>query len=299
MTLPRLPIGFVGLGVMGRHMAAHLSNAAGRVLGYDVNPIVWEKTASSIQRTEDIQTLGEQCPIIFLSLPGPAQVVAAITTLVECVRAGTIVVDTSTIDPDTANHVFERLLKQDIAYVQSPVIGGQKGAYEGSLTIIAGGQSATLQLVHPYLAVLGKEIHIVDTPSEAAVLKLLNNYMSLGNTVILAEALAIGGKAGVAPETIYRVLQSGSGFSAAFERRWHANIKSGNYAPGFAIDLAVKDLTLITEYGAALGLPLFAGSLTAQVFRNLQLLGWGDKDVAAIAAWWEEAAHISLKETSS
>ncbi|HVB72635.1 MAG TPA: NAD(P)-dependent oxidoreductase [Ktedonobacteraceae bacterium] len=299
MMLSRLPIGFVGLGVMGRHMAAHLSNAAGQVLGYDVDPSVWEKTDSSIQRAEHMQALGEQCPIIFLSLPGPAQVIAAIDTLGSCVRAGSIIADTSTIDPDTANHVFEQLLTRDIAYVQSPVIGGQKGASEGSLTIIAGGQPATVEVVRPYLTALGKEIHVVDTPSEAAVLKLLNNYMSLGNTVILAEALALGGKAGVSPETIYRVLRTGSGFSAAFERRWHANIKSGNYAPGFAIDLAVKDLTLIIEYGAALGLPLFAGSLTTQVFRNLQLLGWGNKDVAAIAAWWEEAAHISLKETSS
>jgi 3-hydroxyisobutyrate dehydrogenase-like beta-hydroxyacid dehydrogenase len=299
MTLSREPLGFVGLGVMGRHMAAHLSNATGHVLGYDMNPAVWEQTVSAIQRVEHIQALGEYCPIIFLSLPGPAQVLSVADALVGCVHTGTIIVDTSTIDPGTATIVFEKLLQQEIAYVQSPVIGGQQGARDGTLTIIAGGQAEILEAIHPYLSAIGQEIHLVDTASEAAMLKLLNNYMSLSNTVILAEALAIGAKAGVLPETMYRVLRTGSGFSAAFERRWHANIKAGNYEPGFAINLAVKDLALITEYGASLGLPLFAGTLTTQIFRNLQLLGWGDKDVAAIAAWWEEAAQISLKESSS
>ncbi len=300
MNLQLLPIGFVGLGVMGRQMASHLSKAAGgQLLGYDMNAAVWQEVDPSIERAENIDAIGKRCPIVFLSLPDPRHVISVIDALASCLAAGTIIVDTSTIDPGTAEKVFDRTLSQDIAYIQCPVIGGQKGAREGTLTIIAGGKVDILEKVHPYLLQIGKEIHFVETPSEAATLKLLNNFMSLGNTVILAEALALGAKAGVRAETIYRVLRTGSGFSEAFERRWQANIKSGNYAPGFAIDLAVKDLTLITSYGAQLGLPLFAGALTTQVYRSLQLLGWGERDVAAIAAWWEEAAHISLKESSS
>lgn len=280
---------------MGREMASRFAQGGLAVHGFDQNPEVWEEsTLTHIRRADDLPSIARQADVLWLSLPGPREVAAVLEAAAQAARPSTVVADTSTIDPVSAQRLGERTTAAGLAYAHLPVIGGQVGARAGTLTVIAGASDEARQVLDPLLPLVAATVHWVDSPMHAATLKLLNNLVSLGNTLVFAEALAVGAKAGLTAADVYQVLHTGSAQSQAMDRRWAVNIEPGNYDPGFTIDLALKDLRLATSYARDLGLPLFHGTLTEQVYRLLQADGLGGRDVAAIVPWWAERAQAPI-----
>ena len=293
-------IAVVGLGVMGREMAGRLAEGGLVVHGFDQNPQAWEDMAvKRVLRSDDLRSAASQAEVLWLSLPGPHEVAAVLDDAAPAARPGTVVADTSTIDPVSAQRLGERAATAGLAYAHLPVIGGQVGARAGTLTVIAGASKAARHVLDPLLPLVAATVHWVDSPMHAATLKLLNNLVSLGNTLVFAEAMAVGAKAGLTAAEVYHVLHTGSAQSQAMDRRWAVNIQSENYEPGFTIDLALKDLRLATTYARDLGLPLFHGALTEQVYRLLQTDGLGDRDVAAIIPWWAERVQVPIRGEGS
>ncbi len=294
MTMTTSELGFIGLGTMGQAMSKHLSRSVDKLVAYDANEQALARRDPSIVGVASVGEVAERCPVIFLSLPGPAQSRSVIEELLTIAPAETIIVDTTTIDPLTAQELSDLTARQEARYLQSPVIGGQVGAEKATLTVICGGRTEVARRIERFLHAIGKDIHFVDAAPTAALLKLLNNLMSLSNTVVFMEALALAAKSGVTADVVYDVLKTGSGFSAAFERRWQTNIRQRSFDPGFSIDLAVKDLTLANEYANRIGMPLFASAVSTNMYRLLQQQGWGQKDVSALALWWEEQTGSSM-----
>lgn len=280
-------IGFVGLGVMGSAMASNLSDAGFDVTGFDIDPAALERAPATVARAGSIKTVVADADVLAMSLSGPAACRAVVADLV-ALDVAVRVLDLSTIDPRTAGELETELGRHGIGYIHAPVIGGQVGAVAGTLTIIAGGEKATLERVEPLLGAIGSTIHRVDSPRTAALLKLLNNLTSLGNTVVFAEAFALAAAAEVDAQTVFDVLNTGSAASAALERRWRVNIAPGDYRPGFAVDLAVKDLDLAVKAATELGLDLPTGQATRDTFARLSAAGMGNDDVAALVRVWEE-----------
>lgn len=288
-------IAVVGLGVMGREMANRLAQGGLTIHGFDQNPEVWEdSTLTHIRRADDLPSVASQVQVLWLSLPGPHDVAAVLEAAVQAAQPGTVVADTSTIDPVSAQRLGERAAAAGLAYAHLPVIGGQVGACAGTLTVIAGASAEARHVLEPLLPLVAATVHWVDSPMHAATLKLLNNLVSLGNTLVFAEAMAVGAKTGLTAADVYQVLHTGSAQSQAMDRRWAVNIQPGHYAPGFTIDLALKDLRLVTSYARDLGLPLFHGTLTEQMYRLLQADGLGNRDVAAIVPWWAERTQAPI-----
>ena len=291
----RPAIGVVGLGVMGREMASRLAHGGSVVHGFDQNLGVWEEaTLKHVHRAEHLPSMARTAQVLWLSLPGPAEVAAVLEAAAAEAQPGTVIADTSTIDPVSAQHLGERASAAGLVYAHLPVIGGQVGARAGTLTVIVGAPDAARPLLEPLLPLVAATVHWVDNPRHAATLKLLNNLVSLGNTLVFAEAMAVGAKAGLDSKDVYHVLHTGSAQSQAMDRRWAVNIQPGHYDPGFTIDLALKDLRLATTYARDLGLPLFHGALTEQVYRLLQTDGLGGRDVAAVVPWWANRAHVHI-----
>lgn len=288
-------IGVVGLGVMGREMASRLAHGGSVVHGFDQNPGVWEEaTLRHIHREEHLPSMARTAQILWLSLPGPTEVGAVLEAAASEAQPGTVIADTSTIDPESAQQLGERAGAASLVYAHLPVIGGQVGARAGTLTVIVGAPEEARLLLEPLLPLVAATVHWVGNPRHAATLKLLNNLVSLGNTLVFAEAMAVGAKAGLKATDVYDVLHTGSAQSQAMDRRWTVNIQPGHYDPGFMIDLALKDLRLATTYARDLGLPLFHGALTEQVYRLLQADGLGGRDVAAVVPWWAGRAHVRI-----
>lgn len=280
-------IGVVGLGVMGRAMAANLANGTDKVTGFDVSETTRAAVAGAIDVTETLEDLAGIANLILLSLPGPDACYSVLNIICAHAVPGTLVIDTSTVDPQTTRDLADRAAASGLLFVAAPVIGGQKGAQSGALTVIAGGSHEALEQAKEALQRIGSDIHFVASPPAAATLKLLNNMMSLGNTVVFAEALALAAQADVPASVVHDVLRNGSGASVAFDRRFAVNIGPEHFEPGFSVDLAVKDLRLVQGFAAGAGLMLPAAEQTLATFAGLSGEGLGGKDVSILVRWWE------------
>lgn len=280
-------IGVVGLGVMGRAMAGNLAKGTDKVIGFDVSETTRAAVSADIDLTETLEELAGIANLVLLSLPGPDACRSVMKALCASAGSGTLVIDTSTVDPQTTKELAAQASDSGLLFVGAPVIGGQKGAQSGELTVIAGGSDDALEQAKEALNLIGSDLHFVDNPSSAATLKLLNNLMSLGNTVVFAEALTLAAQAEVPASVVHEVLRNGSGASTAFDRRFAANIKPRNFEPGFSVDLAVKDLRLVHDFAAASGVTLPAAERTLATFADLSSEGLGAKDVSILIRWWE------------
>jgi len=248
-------LGLVGVGVMGIGLLSNLIKRF-QVMIYDIDDARL-KIAIEIggKKAESLEMLAQCTDLIILSLPGPEQVNSVVNSLLLSGFSGTII-DTSTNDPETSVEIFEKCSVKEVMYVASPVIGGEKGAKLGELTVIVGLPEQKGSKLDIIMNLIGKNIFYVNNPRAASAIKLINNFMSIGNTLILAEALTLAQAEDIPLDLLHNVIKYGSGYSVAYERRWKNNISVDNYMPGYSISLAKKDLRLIGKIAEANGLSL-------------------------------------------
>jgi 3-hydroxyisobutyrate dehydrogenase-like beta-hydroxyacid dehydrogenase len=179
-------------------------------------------------------------------------------------------------------------------YLDAPVSGGWREAETGALVIIVGGDREAFDRVRGVLAVLGPSIHYAGPSGAGSVVKLVNNVMSMGNVLVAAEAFVLGVKAGMEPQRLLDILRTSAGRSYHFEKRF-PNILGRNFAPGFTVDLARKDLGLALDMARSHDVPVPATSLLHQLYNACAALGEGKSDFAAIIKLFEAWAHMEVK----
>lgn len=240
-------VGFIGVGVMGSNMAKRLLSKY-TLWVYDVDSSRVEALVKFGARA--VSSVGEMAgkvSTVFLSLPEPRISENVCQLLIENSVRHLVIVDTSTIDPATSDNIYSLVSSRGHDYLTAPVIGGEAGAANGTLTILVGGNAEAFNNVKELLKILGTNIIYVGRNSEASVIKLINNLMSLANTLVFVEALTLGLKFGVPAQKVYDTLKGASGMSEAFRRRWINNISKANFEPGYSVKLALKDLRLIKK----------------------------------------------------
>lgn len=301
-----MKIGFIGLGNMGRHMARHvlegghdltvfdLSREAGRPL--EEAGATWANSPAETARGADI---------VFTSLPVPANVLEVATGeggVLSAISPGAVLVDLSTIDPDTAVTLDAATRAAGAHALDSPVSGGTVGADRGDLCLMVGGDQEIFERVAPVLNLIGDADKLVYCGGigTGSICKLANNLLGLSTSVMISEAFGMAMKAGVDARTLYNVISASSGDSAAL-RGWSTSILKGNFEPGFMVDLAAKDVGLATQLGRSLGLPMEAANLAQQRFIEAQLRGWGKESMQAVGRIQEERAGLEFRfpETES
>jgi len=296
----RARIGFIGLGVMGSRMAATLARAGHSLVVHDVDPVkAGALAAAGATPCASPREVAQTSEIVFSSLPLPATVRSVYLGpdgVLEGVRPGVVLVDMSTVDPETSRAVSAAATARGVEYLDAPVSGGYREAETGALVIIVGGDRAAFDRVRDVLAVLGPSIHYAGPSGAGSVVKLVNNVMSMGNVLVAAEAFVLGVKAGMEPARLLEILRGSAGRSFHFERRF-PNILARNFAPGFTVDLARKNLGLAVDMARSHDVPVPATSLLHQLYNACAAMGEGSSDFGAIIKVFEAWARIEVKAT--
>jgi len=296
----RARIGFIGLGVMGGRMAATLARAGYPLAVHDLDPAkAGVLAAAGAAACASSREVAQKSDIVFSSLPLPATVRSAYLGpdgVLEGARPGMVCVDMSTVDPETSRAVSAAAAARGVQYLDAPVSGGYREAETGALVIIVGGDRDAFDQVRDVLAVLGPSIHYAGSSGAGSVVKLVNNVMSMGNVLVAAEAFVLGVRAGMEPERLLEILRTSAGRSYHFEKRF-PNILARNFAPGFTVDLARKDLGLAVDMARSHDVPVPATSLLHQLYNACAALGEGSSDFAAIIKLFESWARTEVKGT--
>jgi 2-hydroxy-3-oxopropionate reductase len=283
-------IGFIGLGVMGAPMARNLMNA-----GHDV--VVHSRTRREVDGAtwaESPKQVAEQADIVVTMLPDSPQVEEVVRDLLAGARAGSLIVDMSTISPVVTRALAEDAGAKGIGYVDAPVSGGDVGAREATLSIMAGGSEEDVARARPIFAALGKTIVHVGPVGAGQVVKACNQVVVALTIEAVSEALVLGSKAGVDPATIIEVLSGGLAGNKVMTVRGR-NFLEHDFDPGFRIDLHHKDLGIALSTGRELGVPLPATAAVNEMLGALRAKGLGDRDHSALLTHVEELAQHTIR----
>ena len=228
-----MKVGFIGLGMMGRLMAANLVKAGFDVRSFDLNGSGNCRTAEEAAR---------HASVLITMVPDGKAVRKAITAALPGLAPGTIVIDMSSSDPATTREIGALLRKKGIDMLDSPVSGAKAKAADGTLALMVGGDAALLERVRPVLSAMGTEIFHTGALGSGHATKALNNYLGAAGTVAGMEALLIGEKFGLDPKTLIDVINASTGKNSTTERKIPQQVFTGAFASGFAHALMTKDV---------------------------------------------------------
>ena len=199
----------------------------------------------------------------------------------------------STISPVVTRELAQRAAEREVGYVDAPVSGGDVGARDATLSIMAGGSREDFERARPILEALGKTIVHVGPTGAGQVVKACNQVVVALTIEAVSEALVLGSKAGVDPQTIIGVLSGGLAASKVMEVRGR-NFLEHDFDPGFRIDLHHKDLGIALSTGRELGVPLPATAAVNEMLGALRAKGLGDRDHSALLTFVEELAQHTI-----
>jgi len=286
-------LGFVGLGIMGRHMAANLIKGGHTVFGFSrsgvpaalvsAGCVPCENGADVARKSEVIITMVPDTPDVEKALFSPQGIAAGLT-------AGKVVIDMSSIAPLETRQFAERIAALGCGYADAPVSGGEVGARTATLTIMVGADGKTFEAVRPVLALMGKNITLVGPVGTGQICKIANQIIVALNIEAVAEALVFASKAGADPETVRQALMGGFASSKVLEVHGERIIKR-TFEPGFRVELHQKDLNLALAHARQLGVSLPNTASTQMLFNACQAQGGGKWDHAAMVRALELLAN--------
>jgi 2-hydroxymethylglutarate dehydrogenase len=294
-----MKIGFIGVGAMGKPMAKNLLNAGYEVYVFDlISANVRELEGAGAHPCANNRELAGKSDLIVTSLPN-AKIVESVMIGEEGIFAvckpGTIIMDMSSVAPGTTKTMAQAAEKFGLKYMDAPVSGGVAGAVAGSLTIMTGCDRETFGKVSPVLNVLGKNIFHVGEAGAGDAVKIVNNLLLGANMAALAEALVLGVKLGLKPETMKEVIGVSSGRSYALEAKFDKFIMADSFDGGFAVDLQYKDLGLALEAAKDTASPLPLTAAAAQVFEAARAKGLNRKDISSVVKVWEDLGGVKIR----
>jgi 3-hydroxyisobutyrate dehydrogenase len=283
-------VGFIGLGAMGLPMTRHLVEAGHTVTvaSRGRGPI---DTAVAFGATEGDgpAAVVAASEVTILCVPNSPEVVEVVDAALGELGPGRIVVDTSTIDPEVERAQHARVAATGAAYLEAPLSGGTAGAQAGTLTLMVGGDAATLDAARPALDPFAGLVVHVGGPGMGQVVKLCNNLIYAAQMLATAEATVMAERAGVDLAQLHEILTHATGDCVAVRTRLPApgvipeSPASNGWAPGFMTDLMAKDLDLAIAYAARSGSPLLTSGLVRQILGAASAAGYGREDFSALA----------------
>jgi 2-hydroxy-3-oxopropionate reductase len=278
-------LGFVGLGIMGRPMASNLKRTGHELFVHarraeSMEPLIAAGAIACASPAE----VARQVDVVFTMVadtPDVEQVIMGPDGVLEGLRAGSVVVDMSTISPAATRGMAARLREQGAEMLDAPVSGGEAGAIEGVLSIMVGGTDAAFQRVLPLFEVMGRNIVHVGENGAGQVCKACNQIAISQTMAGVAEAILMARASGVDPEKVRAALLGGSANSKVLEIHGKRMIDA-DYAPGFKAGLHQKDLRIVLEAAYELGLALPGTAMVSQYLNALVGRGLGDLDSSAV-----------------
>lgn len=293
-----MKLAFVGLGQMGRHMAANLASGQDDLIAVGRNPDPFPALQARGARTSTVVGDAAGADVIFLCLPD-AEAVAGVLLgeggIADRLAPGQVVVDTGTTAYGTTAEVAKALEARGVGFVDAPVSGMEARARDGTLTIMCGGAEPAFGLVEPYLARMGDNVLYMGPVGSGQLAKLINQLLFDINAAALAEILPMAVKMGLDPEKVGAVVNSGTGRSYASEF-FVPRVLEGNFAEGYAMRNAYKDLVSAAELGVRACIPMPVLAAATATYQLALLQGHGDKDKGGMIRVFEDALGVAFRK---
>ena len=291
-------IGFIGLGVMGKPMSKNLLRAGCRLVVYDVNQAALDEVKKSgAEAGADPADVARRCRVIFTMLPNSkivSEVILDKKGVLAACRPGTVIIDTSSVLPETSIEIAKHAAACGVHALDAPVSGGEPKAIDGTLAFMVGGNERIFKQVKKLLLKMGKSAIYIGKSGTGSITKLANQIIVNLNIAAMSEALVFACKAGVNPEKMYMAIRSGLAGSVVLDAKVPLILKR-NFKPGGRIDIIVKDISNVLTTSHAVGVPL---PLTGQLMEILQALkvdGKSGDDHGGIIQFYEKLAKIEVK----
>jgi 3-hydroxyisobutyrate dehydrogenase len=268
-------IAFIGLGLMGAHMAASLARAGHALAVHDLRRI--EVHGAAWRDTPAQAVAGAE--VVFTSLPGPKEVEALAPALAAAMTRGAAWFDLTTNSPQCVRRVHAQMKARAIAFLDAPVSGGPSGAKSGRLALWAGGEKEIYERHEAVLRAIGDQPCYVGPIGAGSIAKLAHNCASFTVQTALAEVFTLGVKAGVEPLALFQALRHGAtGRKRTFDRLAEQYLPGAFDPPAFALKLAHKDLSLALALAREVSVPMQLTSCAFGQFEEALQRGWGERD---------------------
>jgi 2-hydroxy-3-oxopropionate reductase len=295
MSQPK--VGFIGLGIMGRPMCKNLIQA-----GFPLT--VWNRSRPGIETVvgygakaaDSPRAVAEQSDVIITMVtdsPDVREVVLGDESVIHGVKRDSVVIDMSTISPSITREIAAVLKSKGVHMLDAPVSGGEKGAIEGTLSIMVGGEASVFARCRPIFEAMGKVIVHVGPIGSGQIVKQCNQVAAVIHLQAMCEALVLAVGAGVDPARMLEAITAGAAGSWMLSNL-APRILRGDLNPGFYVKLQQKDLRLVMETAEELKLPLPATALVQQFFRSVQADGGDDLGTQALIKTMEKLANTRV-----
>jgi 2-hydroxy-3-oxopropionate reductase len=289
-------VGFIGLGIMGKPMAANLLAAGYSLTVHSRSPgsvdELAELGALSAASAHDVAAVSDVVITMLPDSPDVEAVVLGPRGVAEGIAAGALYIDMSTIAPAASRTIASTLTERGVAAIDAPVSGGEAAARAGELSIMAGGTEEAVARAQPIFDVLGKATTHIGPPGAGQVAKAANQVVVALTIQAVAEALVLARKAGADPARVRAALLGGFAQSRILDVHGQRML-DGAYEPGFKLQLHRKDLAIALQLGREEQVPLFAAAQVAELIDALLAGGAGDRDHSAVATLYEQLAGVA------
>ena len=293
-------IGFVGLGIMGKPMAINISKAGLPLTVFDRHSEnVDDLVASGATAGNSPADVGEKSDIIITMVQNSPESEQAITgsgAILSGASRNNLVIDMSSIEPRVSQIIADKCASKGVKFIDAPVSGGEPFAKSGDLAIMAGGNDDDFKRAKPIFEIVGKSSVLCGETGAGNVTKLANQIIVGANIHALSEAMVLGKKAGVNPETIYNAIKGGLAGSNVMNAKGPMMYER-NFDPGFRIELHFKDINNAMATAKELNVPLQVTANLQQVLTSLVEMGDGKNDHSAILRYVERISGVEVSNS--
>jgi 3-hydroxyisobutyrate dehydrogenase-like beta-hydroxyacid dehydrogenase len=287
-----MKIGFIGLGKMGGALARNLIRVGYDTIVHDINPEAVEKTlAIGGRRAESLNMLASQVDVLFTSLPLPVHLIDLLIntdSLLDHMKNGSVLIDVSTIDPSTASEIDNKAKENGIHFLACPLGKGPAQAEQGVQPIFVGGNKEIFLQVEELLNKISTSVVYIGGVEQSTAFKLISNLVGMTNTLVLAEGLRLGEKAGLEPAQLQELLADTGADSYQLTLRGPM-ILENSYDAKFSINLALKDIRLGVNMANDLNQIAPFSELASEYYNKAKESGFGEEDCAAVYKLFKES----------
>ncbi|MFO0998066.1 MAG: NAD(P)-dependent oxidoreductase [Alphaproteobacteria bacterium] len=299
------PLGLIGLGMVGRHFARHLLRANGQLTVFDLaRSRVKAAVREGAKAARSARDLGARSRIVVLSLPSPDAVRAAMlgpSGVLAGARRGTIVIDASTIDPESCIEIYREAKRRGVRYLDTPISGGEPGgggtdgAKAGTISFMVGGDKAAYARAKPILHAIGKRSFYLGPAGSGSTVKLISNHIAGLNNLVMMEGFVLGAAAGFSPEALMAVFDGTDAKSFMMTDYFAPRYRRNDFDPGFSVDLMHKDHKLASDLAQRHKVPLLFNQLALEVYQMMRARGSGQKDIIEALHFLADAARVDRR----
>ncbi len=279
-------VGFIGLGRMGRPMASNLCRKGFSLIVHDLNrEPVRELERLGARPAARVADVASESDIVLTMLPNSAavdDVVSGVDGVIAHGRTGSLIVDMSTVSPLTTDRIAAAAAAKGLSFVDAPVGRLASHADRAECLFMVGATAADFERVKPLFEAMGTTIHHCGGVGSGMRTKLVNNYLAIISCQLNAEALALSQRFGLSLQKTLDVIHGTTATNGQLKIAWPTKVLKGDTAPGFTIDLAHKDLTLIVEAANDAKVPMPVGAAAREAFSAARSRGYGAKDFSAM-----------------